>query len=99
MGILGFVIGKALIPNLFELGQRFDWSGFFLFAAGASILTLAVEFASKSGHGISAIVLAMLSVVSLGGYVWHAKRRDAPLFPLQLFDVPTFRIGIVSGGR
>ncbi|GAA0314557.1 DHA2 family efflux MFS transporter permease subunit [Psychrobacter aestuarii] len=96
MGILGFVIGKSLIPDLFDVGQRFDWSGFFLFAAGASILTLAVEFASKSGHGSSAVVLAMLAVVSLAGYVWHAKHRDAPLFPLQLFDVPTFRIGIVG---
>lgn len=96
MGILGFWIGKTLIPDLFEAGQRFDWSGFFLFAAGASVLTLAVEFASKSGHGSSAVVLALLAAVSLGGYVWHAKRRDAPLFPLQLFNVPTFRIGIVG---
>jgi MFS family permease len=32
----------------------------------------------------------------IGAYIWHAKRRAAPLFPLSLFDIRTFRIGITG---
>ena len=32
----------------------------------------------------------------IGAYVWHAKRRLAPLFPLSLFNIRTFRVGITG---
>ncbi|MGI9340116.1 MAG: MFS transporter, partial [Psychrobacter sp.] len=34
--------------------------------------------------------------VLIGAYIWHAKHRQAPLFPLSLFRIRTFRIGIVG---
>ncbi len=96
MGVLGFVMGKKLVPALFEDTQRLDWLGFGLFAAAACGFTLAVEFGSQVGRGMYGLVLAVAASVLLGAYVAHAKRRPTPLFPLSLFDIRTFRIGITG---
>jgi len=96
MGALGFVMGKKLVPALFEDTQRLDWLGFGLFAAAACGFTLAVEFGSQVGRGMYGLLLAVAASVLLGAYVVHAKRRPAPLFPLSLFDIRTFRIGITG---
>ena len=96
MGVLGFVMGKKLVPALFEDAQRLDWLGFGLFAAAACGFTLAVEFGSQVGRGMYGLLLAVAASVLLGAYVAHAKRRPAPLFPLSLFDIRTFRIGITG---
>ncbi|MGP5222771.1 DHA2 family efflux MFS transporter permease subunit [Psychrobacter celer] len=96
MGVLGFVMGKKLVPALFEDTQRLDWLGFGLFAAAACGFTLAVEFGSQVGRGMYGLLLAVAASVFLSAYVTHAKRRPAPLFPLSLFDIRTFRIGITG---
>lgn len=96
MGVLGFVMGKKLVPDLFEDAQHLDWTGFALFAAAACGFTLAVEFGSQSGRGLYGLILALLASALIGAYIWHAKRRQAPLFPLSLFSIRTFRIGIVG---
>ena len=96
MGIVGFILGKNLVPALFEDTQRLDWSGFILFAAAACGLTLAVELGAQPGRGIYGMLLVVAALVLLAAYVWHAKRRQAPLFPLSLFSIRTFRIGIVG---
>jgi EmrB/QacA subfamily drug resistance transporter len=96
MGIFGFIMGKKLVPALFEDTKRLDWRGFALFAAAACGFTLAVEFGSQTGHGLYGLLLALVATVMIGGYIWHAKRRSAPLFPLSLFNIRTFRIGITG---
>lgn len=96
MGILGYVMGKKLVPDLFEDAKHLDWTGFALFAAAACGFTLAVEFGSQSGRGLYGLLLALIASALIGAYIWHAKRRQAPLFPLSLFSIRTFRIGIVG---
>lgn len=96
MGLLGFVMGTKLVPALFEDAKHLDWAGFALFAAAACGFTLAVEFGSQSGRGLYGLLLALIASALIGAYIWHAKRRQAPLFPLSLFKVRTFRIGIVG---
>ena len=96
MGILGYVMGKKLVPDLFEDAKHLDWAGFALFAAAACGFTLAVEFGSQTGRVLYGLILALIASVLIGAYVWHAKRRQAPLFPLSLFRIRTFRIGIVG---
>ena len=96
MGIAGFIMAKKLVPALFEDTKRLDWTGFLLFAAAACGMTLAVELGSQSGHAMTGLMLAGVAALLLGGYVWHAKRRLAPLFPLTLFNIRTFRIGITG---
>ena len=96
MGIVGFILGKKLVPALFEDTKRLDWSGFILFAAAACGFTLAVEFASQTGRGLYSLLFILIASVLLGAYVWHAKRQPSPLFSLSLFSIRTFRIGITG---
>lgn len=96
MGIFGFIMGKKLVPALFEDTKRLDWTGFLLFAAAACGFTLAVEFGSQTGRAMYGLVLAAVASVLIGTYIWHAKGRAQPLFPLSLFSIRTFRIGITG---
>lgn len=96
MGLVGFIMGKKLVPALFEDALHLDWTGYILFAAAACGFTLAVEFGSQVGRGHYGLLLALAAFILLGAYVWHAKRRTEPLFPLSLFDIRTFRIGITG---
>ncbi|WP_261869502.1 MFS transporter [Psychrobacter sp. JCM 18901] len=96
MGVAGFIMGKKLVPALYEDTKRLDWTGFVLFAAAACGFTLAVEFGSQTGRGVYGLLLGLGASLLIGAYVWHAKRRAAPLFPLSLFDIRTFRIGITG---
>ncbi len=96
MGLAGFVLGKKLVPPLFEDTKRLDWLGFGLFAAAACGFTLAVEFGSQVGRGLYGLMFAIAASILLGAYVAHAKRQEAPLFPLSLFNIRTFKIGITG---
>lgn len=96
MGLAGLYLGYKLVPDLKETVGRLDWLGFGLFALAACLLSLAVEKASHPGGYLLAAVLTVVSLALLAGYIWHARRYNKPLFPLSLFAVRTFRIGIVG---
>ncbi|PNK59594.1 DHA2 family efflux MFS transporter permease subunit [Psychrobacter sp. FDAARGOS_221] len=94
MGIIGFLVALKYVPELKELVARFDWLGFGLFAFAAALLTLAVEMVSRPNDTLLGSVLIAVGIGLLLAYVGHAKRSKAPLFPLSLFSVRTFRVGI-----
>ncbi len=96
MGIFGFMVAKKLVPAIFEDTKRLDWTGFLLFAAAACGFTLAVEFGAQPGRAMYGLLLAVIASILLGAYVWHARRSQKPLFPLSLFSIRTFRIGITG---
>lgn len=96
MGLIGLFLGYKLIPDLREKVGHLDWRGYLFFALAACLLSLAVEMASQPGSFTSPIILTLASVALLAGYIWHANKVDNPLFPLSLFNVRTFRIGIVG---
>ncbi|WP_440453341.1 DHA2 family efflux MFS transporter permease subunit [Psychrobacter sp. ASPA161_9] len=96
MGMVGFVLAKKLVPALFEDTKRLDWKGFLLFAAAACGFTLAVEFGSQADRGLYGLLMALVSTLLIGAYIWHAKRKESPIFPLSLFSIRTFRIGITG---
>lgn len=96
MGLMGLFLGYKLVPDLREKVGHLDYRGFILFALAACLLTLAVELASQPGGFARPIGLVLVATLLLLGYIWHAKRVATPLFPLSLFNVRTFRIGIVG---
>lgn len=96
MGFLGLFIGYQLVPDIREISGKLDWIGFVLFAVAAGLLTLAVEFLSRSGEEIFGVTLFAFALTLLLGYVRHARKASNPLFPLALFNVRTFRIGITG---
>lgn len=96
MGLLGLVLGFKLIPDLREQTGRLDWQGFILFALAAGLLTLAVEMVSKPEEMLIGVMLIVFGLALLIGYVFHARHHQSALFPLALFSVRTFKVGITG---
>ncbi|PNK59595.1 DHA2 family efflux MFS transporter permease subunit [Psychrobacter sp. FDAARGOS_221] len=96
MGVLGLILTVNLIPDLKEDAGKLDWRGFILFAVAAAMLTLAVEMLSKSGQGTTGLGLIVFSLILLAGYIYHARRCDHAIFPISLFSVRTFKVGIIG---
>jgi len=77
---------------------KLDLSGFLLFGGGVGLLSYVLEIFGE--HGLSAhalIPLAIASVALLAGYAWHARHVIAPMLPLELFRIRTFRVSVVGG--
>ena len=96
MGILGMIIGFKLVPDLREAAGKLDWLGFGLFAIAAGLLTLAVELLSKPDKALWGVSLVAIGISLLLMYARHARKATNPIFPLSLFDIRTFRIGITG---
>lgn len=96
MGILGMIIGFKLVPDLREAAGKLDWLGFGLFAIAAGLLTLAVELLSKPDKALWGVSLVVIGVSLLLMYARHAHKATNPIFPLSLFDIRTFKIGITG---
>jgi len=73
-----------------------DWLGFGLFAIAAGLLTLAVELLSKPDKALWGVSLVAIGISLLLMYARHARKATNPIFPLSLFDIRTFRIGITG---
>lgn len=96
MGILGMIIGFKLVPDLREAAGKLDWLGFGLFAIAAGLLTLAVELMSKPDKALWGVSLVAIGISLLLMYARHARKATNPIFPLSLFDIRTFKIGITG---
>ena len=106
MGVLGLWAGWKLMPNYLQRNPSMDLLGFLLFGGSMASFTFALEFANNihSDNLASAVfplMVAILAVMLLVGYYYHAKYSESrngqiPLFGLDLFQVRTFRVGIVG---
>ena len=69
-----------------------------LFGTGIALLSYVLEiFGEHTMATGPAVFLLALSLLLLAAYVWHAQRDDAPLLPLTLFGVRTFRLSVIGG--
>lgn len=75
-----------------------DRTGFVLFGAGIALLSYVLEVFGEHSMAVGPMTfLAVLSVFLLAAYYWHAKRDDAPLLDLSLFNLRTFRLSVIGG--
>lgn len=96
IGIIGMIMGYKYMPNLTGTRTKFDLLGY-LFIAGAVITaTLSLEFLSEGIAGYISVLLMLACFSLLVGYFFHAKQVNNPLFPLSLFKIRTFSIGIMG---
>jgi len=97
VGIVGAIATLMLLPNFTLQTRRFDFSGFFLLAAGMATLTLALD--GQRGLGISPLLLCLLilaGVFALLFYLLHARNNERALFSLKLFDNRIYSIGLLG---
>ncbi len=98
IGLVGCIAVLVFLPRTLPLDTRprFDMTGFALLSVCMVAFSLALDSAggAKAWHWIAGLMA--LSAVAGWAYVPHARRHASPLFPLSLFERPTFRQGLIG---
>jgi len=96
-GIFLIWMSRFGIPDFKKPVFKFDKFGLLLFGGGVTFLTLFLELISTKLLTTTYLVLiAIITLVLLGGYVVYAKRKAHPLIDLALFKIRTLKIGIIG---
>lgn len=96
IGIVGIMISLKYMPNIKGKRMPFDSFGFIFIIITFISATLSVECLNQGQQYYLPLGLAVTSLVFLFIYRSYAKKKQAPLFPLSLFDIRTFKIGIIG---
>ncbi|PVX52219.1 EmrB/QacA subfamily drug resistance transporter [Balneicella halophila] len=96
-GLLGFYMALKYLPNFEGVNTKLDYKGFLIFGTACLLLSVALEYLSELDRIVIVSLLILAGVILLYLYYLHAKKvgRSA-IFPLHLFQVRTFRVGIVG---
>ena len=96
IGIIGVMISLRYMPNIKGEHMPFDSFGFIFIVITFISATLSVECLNQGQQYYLPLALAVISLTFLFIYRSYAKKKQAPLFPLSLFDIRTFKIGIIG---
>lgn len=96
IGVLGIVLGLKYMPNYNSRETDFDLKGFMIFAAASLLLSVSLELFGDMQNITPVLLVFILGFLFLYYYYRHAKRGNNPIFPLSLFQVRTFRVGIIG---
>lgn len=96
IGIVGIVLGIKYMPNYTSKIVNFDLKGFIIFASASLLLSIALELFGNTKNITPVLIIFILGFLFLYYYYRHAKKGNNPLFPLNLFQVRTFRVGVLG---
>jgi EmrB/QacA subfamily drug resistance transporter len=97
LGVAGSLSAWRWMPDLRQRVPRFDLLGYGLLAFGMVAVSLSLDLLSdrQPRHGV-VLVLLVFGLAGLAAYWLHAARTTRPLFPLALFKVHTFGVGLLG---
>jgi len=97
LGVVGGIAALRVMPDLRESVGRFDALGYALLAYAMVSVSVALNALSGEQPRHAAVVILVVSgLASVAAYWLHAVRAERPIFPLPLFTVPTFSVGILG---
>ena len=96
IGILGIILSLRYMPNYKSPVIDFDLKGFLIFAMASLLLSISLELLGNTQHISPVLLILVLGFLMLYFYYKHAKTDNNPIFPLNLFQVRTFRVGILG---
>ncbi|MBN9312597.1 MAG: MFS transporter [Chryseobacterium sp. 39-10] len=96
MGLLGIILAFRYMPNYLSDATDFDFKGFLIFASASLLLSISIEWLGNTGNITPVLLIFLLGFIMLYFYYRHAKKDSNPIFPLNLFQVRTFRVGILG---
>lgn len=96
IGLMGIFLSLKYMPNYQSPLMSFDLKGFLIFGSASILLSVALEMFGNAVNVTPVLMILLLGLVMLYYYYRHAKKDDNPIFPLNLFQVRTFRVGILG---
>lgn len=97
IGVIGIILGLKYMPDFKSSGiSFFDLKGFLIFAGASLFISIALELLGTSKNTTPILLIFILGFLMLYFYYKHARKSDNPIFPLNLFQIRTFRVGMVG---
>jgi len=96
IGLIGIVLGLKFMPNYKSAASEFDLKGFIIFASASLLLSISLELFGNTTHTTPVLLIFILGFLMIYYYYKHASKTKNPIFPLNLFQVRTFRVGILG---
>lgn len=96
IGMLGIVLSFKNMPDIKSEFIDFDLKGFVIFACASLFLSISLEMFGNGKVTTPTLLVFIFGFLMLYFYYKHARKSDHPIFPLNLFQVRTFRVGILG---
>ncbi|SDB90369.1 multidrug transporter subunit MdtD [Acinetobacter boissieri] len=98
IGLIGAIFTLKILPDLKEDNfQPFDYLGFILIATTMLSLSFLLEHLTESRPQMTnTLILLGFAVIAAVLYYFHAKRKPTAIFAADIFNVRSFRIGILG---
>lgn len=96
IGLLGLLLSLKYMPDYRSTKITFDLKGFLIFASASLLLSVSLEMFGSTQHTTLILLIFTLGFLMIYYYYIHAKKTKDPIFPLNLFQVRTFRVGILG---
>jgi len=96
IALIGILLSMKYMPDFRSEVLDFDLKGFLIFAAASFLLSVSLELLGNTVHVTPILFALVLGFLMLYFYYRHARREENPIFPLGLFQVRTFRVGILG---
>lgn len=96
IGLIGLLLSLKYMPDYRSNIINFDLKGFLIFGAASLLLSISLELFGNTAHLTPVLLVALSGFFMLYFYYRHATTDDNPIFPLNLFQVRTFRVGILG---
>jgi EmrB/QacA subfamily drug resistance transporter len=97
---VGVIAGAATLrymPDARSSVSRFDLVGYLMLSFSMVAISLSLDGLSELGLRHATVLMLMIfGMASFVAYWLHATRVPSPLFPLRLFGVPSYRVGILG---
>jgi EmrB/QacA subfamily drug resistance transporter len=97
VGIGAAIATVMLMPDARSAVKRFDIVGYLMLSFSMVAVSISLDGLSELSLRHATVLLLMIfGMASFVSYWLHATRVDAPLFSLKLFDVSSYRVGILG---
>ena len=97
VGAIAALATLRFMPDARSAVARFDLGGYFMLSFSMVAISLALDGLSELGtQHAGMLVLLIFGLASFVAYWLHATRSPRPLFPLALFAVHSYRVGVLG---
>jgi len=97
LGVIGTLAALRWMPDLRMPVPRFDLAGYGLLAFGMVAVSLSLDgLTDRDPRRAALVVLLVFGLAGLVAYWLHAARSERPLFPLALFRVHSYSVGLLG---
>lgn len=96
ISLVGLAMSLKYMPDYRSKVIDFDFKGFLIFAGASLLLSIAVELFTDSHNVTPVLLMLVVGFMLVFFYFKHSHTDDNPIFPFSLFQVRTFRLGILG---